>query len=154
MKQTVITSLHLAFALVLAAPFALAQEVPPPPEASVPREVKKDLNFDGKVDRIEKFDAKGQIAEIIADTTGDGKMDNWAYFNEGKIQKAERDSDADGKPDTYVAYDGKTGKIKMIEADSTGDGRINEWLYYEGGKPVKAEKDSNGDGKADVWIQY
>ena len=154
MKKIVAAAFCLAFAAAAGAPGASGQEVPPPPETSVPSEVKKDLNFDGKVDRIEKFDAKGQVVEVTVDTTGDGKMDNWSYFRDGKVHKAERDTNADGTADTFIAYDEKTGKISMVEADSSGDGKINEWLYYKDGKPERAEKDSNGDGKADVWVRY
>lgn len=154
MRKPVIAFLCFAFTAALGASFAPAQEVPPPPEMPVPSEVRKDVNFDGEVDRVEKFDGQGNIAEVTADTTGDGKMDNWVHFKDGKVQKAERDTNADGRPDTYVTYEAKTGHIKMIEADSSGDGKINEWLYYKDGKPEKAEKDTNTDGKPDIWVNY
>jgi antitoxin component YwqK of YwqJK toxin-antitoxin module len=118
-----------------------------------PKEIKMDRNHDGKVDHIEIYDAKGIISKIENDTKGDGKIDEWVYYENEIPVKAERDLTGSGKPNMTLFYDNK-GHVIRSEADTKGDGKIDERVYYENDKPVKAEKDINGDGKADTWITY
>ena len=118
-----------------------------------PRQVQSDRNHDGAIDRIEVYDSSGTIIRVEADSTGDGKMNEWVYYSKGKATKGEKDINGDGKADTILTYDRK-GKIIKAETDSTGDSKTNEWVYYKDGKPTKAEKDTNGDGKPDTWIKY
>ncbi len=118
-----------------------------------PKEIKMDRNYDGVVDRIEIYDLKGVITRVESDTNGDGKIDEWVYYEEGIPVKGEKDINGDGKPDTTLYYDPK-GIIIRAESDTNGDGKIDEWVYYEANKPVKAEKDTNKDGKPDTWVVY
>jgi hypothetical protein len=118
-----------------------------------PKEIKVDRNYDGVVDRIEIYDDKGAIIRVESDTNADGKIDEWVYYEGGAPVKGEKDLNGDGNPDTTLIYDVK-GIIIRSEADANGDGKIDEWVYYEAGKPVKAEKDANKDGKPDTWITY
>ena len=117
------------------------------------KEIKIDRNHDGVVDRVEIYDAKGVIIRVEADTNGDGKMDEWVFYKNGKATKGEKDTKKDGKPDTFLTYDVK-GVIVKLEVDTDGDSKIDEWIFYKNGKPVRAEKDINKDGKADTWITY
>ena len=119
----------------------------------IPKTIKSDRNYDGKTDRIEYYNEKGVITKVEMDTTGDGKMNEWMFYDGGAPNKVERDLNGDGKADTFLTYDNK-GQLVKIETDTTGDGKINEWVYYENGKPVKAEKDTNKDGKPDTYITY
>jgi antitoxin component YwqK of YwqJK toxin-antitoxin module len=118
-----------------------------------PKEIKVDRNYDGLVDRLEIYDAQGVITRAESDINGDGKIDEWVYYEEGAPVKGEKDINGDGEPDTTLAYDLK-GIIIRGESDTNGDGKIDEWVYYEAGKPVKAEKDTNKDGKPDTWLTY
>ncbi|MBD3263685.1 MAG: hypothetical protein GF375_01105 [Candidatus Omnitrophica bacterium] len=118
-----------------------------------PKTVQVDKDYDGRIDRIEKYDSRGAIISIEADTTGDGKINEWVYYEDGLPRKAEKDIDGDGKTDTNIVYD-KNGVIVSSESDTTDDGKIDEWVYYEDGKISRAEKDTNGDGKADTWLEY
>ena len=118
-----------------------------------PKEIKMDRNGDGVIDRVEAYDSKGVITRVEADTTGDGKMNEWVYYKKGNATKGERDVNADGKPDTFLTYNEK-GTIIKSEADTNGDGKIDEWVRYKDGNPTEAEKDTNGDGKPDTWIDY
>jgi hypothetical protein len=118
-----------------------------------PREVRVDRNHDGKVDHVEIYDAKGAIVRVENDTKGDGKINEWIYYENGIPVKAEKDLTGSGKPNMTLFYDSK-GQVTKSEADTNGDGKIDEWVYYENGKPIKAEKDTKGDGKPDTWINY
>ncbi len=69
-----------------------------------PKKVEADANFDGKVDRTENYDEKGQINKVEVDTNGDGVMDEWIYYKDGKPVKSEKDTNGDGKPDVWVEY--------------------------------------------------
>ena len=69
-----------------------------------PREIKMDTNFDGVVDRVEIYDKDKVIIRVEADTSGDGKMNEWIYYKNGNPAKAEKDTNGDGKPDTWLAY--------------------------------------------------
>lgn len=69
-----------------------------------PRKVQVDSNHDGKIDRIEVYDRSGQILRVEADTTGDGKTDEWIFYEKGDPVKSEKDTNADGKPDVWMEY--------------------------------------------------
>ena len=118
-----------------------------------PREIRMDTNFDGVIDRIEVYDKNKVVIRIEADTTGNGKMNEWVYYKDGNPAKAEKDTNGDGKPDTFLTYNDK-GKTIKSESDTNKDGKVDEWVYYEKGNPTKAEKDTNGDGKSDTWLAY
>lgn len=117
------------------------------------KEIKLDRNYDGKIDRIEIYNTKGKIVKIEADTTNDGKMNEWIYLKDGVRSKAERDVNGDGTPDSFLKYD-KKGVVIKSESDTTGDGKVDEWGYYKDGTLTKAEKDTNADGKPDTWVKY
>ncbi len=160
MKKLVILCVCLAIVglFCLDAIAAPAQKQQPPqaqakPQQFKPKEAKIDRNYDGVVDRIEVYDEKGLILRVEADTNGDGKMDEWVYYEAGIPVKGEKDLNADGKADTAMFYDVK-GVIIRTEADTNGDGKIDEWVFYTNGVPSKAEKDTNRDGKADTWVNY
>jgi hypothetical protein len=118
-----------------------------------PKEIKVDRNYDGLVDRTEIYDAKGVVTRVEVDINGDGKTDEWVYYEEGIPVKGAKDINGDGNSDTTLFYDAK-GIIIRSEADANGDGKIDEWVYYEANKPVKAEKDTNKDSKPDTWLTY
>jgi hypothetical protein len=69
-----------------------------------PRKVEKDTNADGNVDRVEHYDESGMITSIEADSTGNGQIDEWIYYDEGVLARAEKDTTGDGKPDTWMEY--------------------------------------------------
>ena len=73
-------------------------------ERIVPKKVEVDTNSDGKVDRVEEFDSKGQIKGVKTDSNFDGKIDEWLYYENGKLIKAAKDSNGDGKEDTWLTY--------------------------------------------------
>lgn len=132
---------------------AFAAQDPTGVQRIKPKEIKMDRNNDGKIDHIEIYDDKGTIIKVGNDTAGDGKINEWIYYENGIPVKGEKDLTGSGKPNMTLYYDNK-GQITKSEADTNNDGKIDEWVYYENGKPVKAEKDTKGNGKPDTWITY
>ena len=76
--------------------------VSPAPATVEPKAVAIDTNKDGKPDRWEYHD--GNKVRVEADTNFDGKIDEIAYFENGKLVKGEKDSDYDGKMDKWIDY--------------------------------------------------
>jgi len=149
MKKTSVLCLYVVVVfnlITIEAALAKTQQIKP-------REIKMDTNFNGVVNRVEVYDKNKVIIRVEADTSADGKMNEWVYYKNGNPDRAEKDTNGDGKPDTFLTYDDK-GKTIKSETDTNGDGKIDEWVYYEKGNITKAEKDTNGDGKPDTWLAY
>ena len=70
----------------------------------VPKKVEVDTNYDGKIDRVETYDANGQIQRIEIDSTGKGVMDEWIVYKNGNPVRKEKDSNGDGKADVWIQY--------------------------------------------------
>ena len=102
--------LLVALLCVSFADFALAQrgkakgEAIPAGERIVPTKVEVDTDGDGKPDRSESYDKAGVITGIESDTNNDGKIDEWLYYEKGKLTKAAKDTSGDGKQDTWISY--------------------------------------------------
>ena len=74
----------------------------PTPTQVVPKKVRVDSNFDGKVDRIETYDSDGKPVKVEADNDFDGIMDETLVYQDGKPYKTEKDTNKDGKPDVWI----------------------------------------------------
>ncbi len=80
------------------------KKVAPQKERIVPRKVEIDTNADGKPDRIENYDIDGAITSIEADTDYNGTTNEWLYYEKAKLIKAAKDTNGDGKQDTWITY--------------------------------------------------
>tara|TARA_B100000315_G_scaffold160070_1_gene148603 strand:- start:480 stop:785 length:306 start_codon:yes stop_codon:yes gene_type:complete len=69
-----------------------------------PKKIEVDANYDGKADRFEYYNAKGEILKVEGDSDGDGKMDEWISYKNGQPLKSEKDTNGDGKPDVWIEY--------------------------------------------------
>ena len=69
-----------------------------------PKVVKVDSDFDGKIDRTEYYNDEGKVERVELDRSGDGKIDEWVTYKDGKPFASERDTNADGKPDIWLDY--------------------------------------------------
>lgn len=85
--------------IICAGVYVFAQE-----EKVVPKKIKADTNYDGKVDRVEYYTPEGEPERMEADRDFDGKYDEWIYYKDGKVSRVEKDTNADGKPDTWIDY--------------------------------------------------
>lgn len=72
--------------------------------AIAPKNIEVDRNYDGVPDRFEYYDTDGKILCVETDTDFNGKVDEWVYYKNGAVEKAEKDTNGDGKPDTRMAY--------------------------------------------------
>jgi len=68
------------------------------------KKVQVDANYDGQVDRIEHIGAGGKIERLELDNSGDGRMDEWIDYADGRPLKGEKDTNGDGKPDVWIEY--------------------------------------------------
>ena len=142
----------------------------------------RDVNGDGVPDLWIYYNPKkpDEIVRQEESTKGDGRVDTWSYFKDGKMVRREVDSKQLGRPDTVYFYENdklvreerdetgqgsvtyralyQNGRIAKVERDSTGAGRPDLWTYYdtsaEGEVVVKEERDLNGDGVPDLWSYY
>lgn len=63
-----------------------------------------------------------------------------------------KDSNGDGKTDTWITRDGQR-RVTMIATDGKHkDGKPHHWVYYKNGAVTKREWDRNFDGNADLRI--
>jgi hypothetical protein len=90
-----------------------------------------DLNGDGNVDVYTYFAADGRIRRREAAYTVGRTIDEIAIYEGGELQLVARETNFDGKLDTWDLYEG--GKLVRRERDKTGDGRIDEWWTFEPG---------------------
>jgi hypothetical protein len=97
-------------------------------QGSIAEKKEIDMNFVGKVDRVNMYETTGNVKEEILDTDFDGKMDNWRYY--------------------------ENGQLRVDQMDSNADGRIDVWVHVLKGKIIRIEKDTTGDGKPDTANEY
>jgi hypothetical protein len=100
----------------------------------------------------EACDTESSSAQKV-DTNGDGKADLVRVMADGHEVCRMVDLNHDGKPDTYMYFDG-SGAIRRRESDFDRDGHIDEIAYYEKGVPVRKDRETNLDGKLDTWDFY
>ena len=142
----------------------------------------RDINGDGFPD-LWIYYSPLEPTEIVRQeeaTRGDGRVDTWSYFKDGKLVRREVDTKGKGAADTFYYYDNdkivreerdengtgnvsfraiyKDGRRAKIEEDTKGRGITDHWIYYDTSKDgeivLKEERDLNGDGTVDVWSYY
>ena len=59
------------------------------------KQVEKDTDGDGKIDRIAFFFAKGKISRLENDSNNDGLMDRFQYYKDEILARLEGDTDFD-----------------------------------------------------------
>jgi len=89
----------------------------------------------------------------FADLNGDGRIDVYSYFGpDGRIRRRESAYSVDKAVDEIATYEG--GELKLVARETNFDGKIDTWDYYEGGKLSRRERDKNGDGRLDEWWTF
>jgi hypothetical protein len=107
-----------------------------------------DLNHDGKPDMFEYFDATGQLRRREADYDDNGVVNSIEHYENGKLAQRELDTTNQGRIDTWDFFDPATGARTKRERDATGDGKVDQWWTYEADR-VTIAMDRNGDGQPD-----
>jgi|SRR5262245_38328 len=123
-------------------------------DGSRPVRSRSDLDEDGKIDRWEYYDDKGNLTKVGFSRKKDGRADAWAFSGpDGKVERIEISSTADEKKiDRWEHYE--NGVLVRAEEDTNGDGRPDKWETYEGGSVKTASMDEDGDGKPDRRLTY
>jgi len=140
----------------LSALASLGKKESPPNSTSSPfKNVEiRDTNGDGIPDLWIYYDPHkpGEIVRQEEATHGDGRVDTWSYFNDGKLVRREVDTKGKGRADTVYYYE--NDKIAREERDENGSGHVSFRAIYQDGRLAKVEKDTSGGGKTDLWIYH
>ena len=48
---------------------------------------------------VKYYNAEGEVLRVERDSSGDGSIDTWEYFEEGQVIRVGRDNDGDGAPE-------------------------------------------------------
>lgn len=115
---------------------------------------RQDLDEDGTLDRWEYYDAEGKLRRVGLSRKERGTPDAWAYPNaQGQIERVEVSSVGDEhKIDRWERY--RKNLIERAEEDTNGDGRPDKWEEYEKGAVRMAVFDENHDGVPDRRLTY
>lgn len=110
-----------------------------------------DLNFDKVKDAFIYFDASGNERRRESDFDKDGRPDEIAVRDGGVVVSKELETNYDMKLDTWETY--VNGRLAKAERDSDADGIIDEWWDYN--RPDQAHcaivvSDKNQDGEPDA----
>lgn len=126
------------------------------------KELTYDANGNGRIDTWTELDGARPVRARI-DRNEDGRPDRWEYYDDkGQLTKAGFSRSDEGRPDAW-AYSGPGGSVERIEISSSYDEkRIDRWERYAPAKPgesgigalLAVDEDSNGDGKPDKWETY
>jgi hypothetical protein len=127
-----------------------------------PLRARIDRNEDGRLDRWEYYDEKGQLTKVGFSRADDGTPDAWAFAGpEGKIVRVEVSSVRDEtKIDRWERYDpawtGADGRgmLLAVEEDANRDGKPDKWETYEQGSLQTAAFDENYDSRPDRRFTY
>jgi len=127
-------------------------EYPDPKDPSVTKtrliEKKVDVNSDGKVNIVRKYNEEGRVMLEEVDTDLDGIPDFRNHLDGGRLVKKEMLT-TKGKISATRYY--ADGVIQRVEKDTTGDSKVDYWEYYEQGVLDRIGRDLNADGRADTW---
>jgi hypothetical protein len=114
----------------------------------------RDINGDGVPD-LWIYYSPLKPTEIVRQeeaSHGDGRVDTWTYFKDGKLVRREVDTKGKGTADTVYYYD--NDKIAREERDENGSGHVTFRALYQDGRLAKVENDTKGAGQTDRWIYY
>lgn len=113
----------------------------------------EDLDDQGRIVTLIRFDAEERPVSMERDTTGDGRVNAWYSYEQGRLDTVRMDTDGDGKPNVWQRY---RGDLPMEQKnDKDGNGRVEEIVRYDGrGQPLESEHDLDGDGLFECIRRY
>jgi hypothetical protein len=103
-----------------------------------------DYDKDGRPDHFVTY-ANAKLKRATTDRNGDGKVDEWAeYDEEEKTVAASEDNNFDGKEDVWFFY--RQGMPESGKSDTDFNGRADWVMIYENGLPARSDCIPNGEG--------
>ena len=112
-----------------------------------------DQNGDGRIDQWSFFDGNRPLRGE-ADTDADARVDRWEYFDEqSALTRVGTSSLGDGIEDTWVWVEAVDGESRVDHARRR-DRQIDRREYFRADVLVRAEEDTNADGRLDRWDRY
>jgi hypothetical protein len=112
-----------------------------------------DGNEDGTIDRWEYYTGDQQIEKVGTSRARDGKVDSWAYYaTDGSMARLERSMKRDGKEDRTEYYE--NGRLIRAEEETNGDSQTDKWESNEGTRLASVAFDTKHRGTADRRLLY
>ncbi|MGE5304820.1 MAG: hypothetical protein ACM3TN_16035 [Alphaproteobacteria bacterium] len=114
----------------------------------------RDINGDGVPDLWIYYNPikPTEIVRQEESSRGDGRVDTWTYFKDGKLVRREVDTKGKGTADTVYYYE--NDQIAREDRDENSSGRVTFRALYQNGRLAKVEKDTSGAGQTDLWLYY
>ena len=112
-----------------------------------------DQNEDGKIDRWEYYGTDQKLEKVGFSRAQDGIEDAWSFFNSaGATERIEISTRRNHKVDRIEHYE--NGKLARAEEDSDGDGRVDKWETYDGERLTSVAFDTLHRGTPDRRLTY
>ena len=110
-----------------------------------------DKNGDGRVDEWLRFNLKKEKVEFRRDKNYDGEVDYIEKYKDGRLVNILVDFDYNGTFEIVSHYDPTNEKLTLLERDTNGDGVTDRKTIYEKGTglPLKLVIDTDFDGEFD-----
>lgn len=108
-----------------------------------------DSNADGDVDVWFHYNSLEKLFKEEADTDFNGHIDLISYYEDGRVVKRERYVQDFETPLSTRFF--REGELYKIERDSNRDGRVDTWEIYAGMLMLQRGVDIDNDGRVDQW---
>ncbi|MDP8255937.1 MAG: zinc ribbon domain-containing protein [Candidatus Alcyoniella australis] len=116
-----------------------------------------DSTGDGEIDVWEFYDKTSEsLISRSLDTDGDGKPDaHERYWEGGKKRRVEHDANHDGVPEQITTHDRTGLPLMTIKYADPEEGLVAERILYgPNGKMREQTKDRDGNGRVDLLMRY
>jgi hypothetical protein len=123
-----------------------------PCDLSKPGALPMDADLDGRPEILRVMEGERELCRAI-DLNRDGIVERFVYFDEqGRERRMESGFDTDDRPDEVTHL--TAGVVVRKERQTNHDGKIDTWDYFDQGALAREERDSNGDGLVDQWWTF
>ena len=103
-----------------------------------------DNDEDGRVDRSEYYDADQHLEKIATSSANDGTIDRTEFYEHDALVRAEEDGDGDGKIDKWERYE--NGRLASVAFDTVHRGTPDRRFVYGVDGATRLETDVDGTG--------
>ncbi len=113
-----------------------------------------DLDFDGRIDVWSYRDGSGAVRRRELDYDRDGSVDEIQILSGGVMLEKHRSTTLARRLDTWETY--VSGRLARAERDSDGDGRVDQWWDYASPDcpTIRTDEDRNGAPDPKAIVNY